>query len=289
MNRVLYLNGEFVPESHAVVRVDDGGWLHGAGLFETLLVMGGRPFCYEQHIRRLMNSAAKLLRPIDRTDLPALTEIQSLLERNELADARLRLTVTAGSMRTGPDASDGLTVCVTAVPLSMYAAELYEKGVRVRVSDFRVSESDPLAGHKTTCYLPRLLALRDAQAAQCFEAIWFTTQARLAEGSISNVFLVRGHTLHTPPLSTPVLPGIARHAVIELARKRGLPVEESPLNIDDLLGADEVFLTNVMMRVLPVVKIEKLPIGDEKVGEQTRTLSWALDEHIREECGKDTA
>ncbi|MFQ5461464.1 MAG: aminotransferase class IV [Phycisphaerae bacterium] len=284
---MVYFNGEIVPEAEAGVRIDDGGWLHGAGLFETMVAQGGHPFRYEQHIRRLMNSAAKLLRPIDRTDLPAPSDIESLLRRNELADARLRLTVTAGSMRSGDDTADALTVCVTAFPLATYAAELYEKGVRVIVTDSRVSTSDPLAGHKTTCYLPRLLALREARAARCFEAIWFTTQARLAEGSISNVFLVRGDALRTPPLDTPVLPGIARHTVIELARQNGLTVEQSPLTIDDLLEADEVFLTNVMMKVLPVVTIEKHKIGDEQVGAHTKTLAWAFEELIREECGQD--
>ncbi|UCE61805.1 MAG: aminotransferase class IV, partial [Phycisphaerales bacterium] len=138
-----------------------------------------------------------------------------LLQRNELATARVRLTVSAGSMQATPEEDPPLTVCATASPLSPPSTQLYETGVPVVICGFRQSPSDPLAGHKTTAYLGRLLGLRHARCARCYEALWFTTANRLAEGSISNVFVVKDRVLKTPPLDTPVLPGIARGVVLD--------------------------------------------------------------------------
>jgi len=281
----VYLNGEFLPEADAKVGVDDGGWLHGAGLFETMRAENGRIFRLESHVERLMRSATGLLRPIERENLPAENDFRELLERNGLTTSRVRMTVSAGSMRGDLTTGEAkLNVCVTASKLASYSARLYETGVDVVVCDFRQSPSDPLAGHKTTSYLPRLLALRKAQQARCTEAIWFTTSNRLAEGSISNVFLLSRGTLKTPPLDTPVLPGIARGVIVEIARRDGLEVQECSLTIDDLLDADEVFLTNTIMQVMPVVRVEKHTIGDGHVGPVSRRLRKEYQKLVREEC-----
>src|SRR6185503_6692986 len=104
-------------------------------------------------------------------------------------------------------------------PLAGYSAELYAHGVQVIVCSYRASPTDPLGGHKTTSYFPRLLGLREAQQARCTEAIWFTTSKHLAEGCISNVFVVRDGAMKTPPLDTPVLPGIARGVVLEISQQ----------------------------------------------------------------------
>jgi branched-subunit amino acid aminotransferase/4-amino-4-deoxychorismate lyase len=285
MTRYVHLNGELVPEADAHVGIDDGGWLHGAGLFETMRAENGRIFRLESHMERLMRSAAKLLRPVDREQLPGESDFRTLLERNELTTARVRLTVSAGSMRAEPEADEpGLTVCVTASELLPYPDKLYETGIDVVLADFRQSPSDPLAGHKTTSYLPRLLALRKAQRVRCMEAIWFTTNNHLAEGSISNVFIIREGVLKTPPLDTPVLPGIARGVVLEIARRDGLAAEECPLTINDLLDADEVFLTNTIMQVMPVIRIERHGLGDGRVGPATRRLRESYVGLVLEEC-----
>ena len=116
------------------------------------------------------------------------------------------------------------------------------------------------------------------------EAIWFTTNNQLAEGSISNVFLVRKGILKTPPLDTPVLPGIARSVVLEIARRDGLEVQERPLTVDDLLDADEVFLTNTIMQVMPVIRVEKRGIGKGGVGPVAGRHRREYEKHVREEC-----
>jgi branched-chain amino acid aminotransferase len=283
---IAYINGSFLPEPEAMVGVDDGGWLHGAGLFETMRAEHGRVFRLGSHLDRLRRSAERVLRPIGWTELPNEQAFCELLRRNQLNEARIRLTVTAGSMRSteGTDAVPPLTVCISAAPLSNYPAKLYETGVAVILSPYHVSPTDPIAGHKTTSYLPRLLGLRHAQSLGCMEALWFTTRNELAEGSISNVFVVSRGVLKTPPTETPVLPGIARGVVLENARRLGIEAAETPLTIHDLLDADEVFVTNSIMQILPVVRVERHDIGEGRVGAMTTRLLNAYRELVRQEC-----
>ncbi len=286
MTATVYLNGDFVPETAAQVSVFDGGWLHGAGLFETMRAENSRVFRLEPHLERLRRSANVILTPIERKDLPEEAVFGELLERNGLREARVRLTVSAGSMREaeGGDARQ-LTVCATASPLSGYPAELYERGASAAVCDFRLSTTDPLAGHKSTAHLPRLLGLRQAQQKRCLEAIWFTNINELAEGSITNVFVVRGGVIKTPPLDTPVLPGIARALVLQLASDGGIPSKQCPLSIDDLLDAEEVWLTNAIMQVMPVVRVERHEIGRGRVGPIGKRLYQEYRGRVKQECG----
>lgn len=277
MTASVFINGRFCDEVDATVGIDDGGLLHGAGLFETMRAENGCIFRLESHMERLQRSAAALLMPVDRRALPAVDIFRELLERCELTCARVRLTLTAGSVQDRSDsASPAMTIFVTATELADYPPEVYENGVGVAICDHRVSPSDPLAAHKTTCYFPRLLGLRRARHLHCSEALWFTTTHQLAEGCLSNVFIVRDGALKTPPLETPVLPGIARSVVLEIAGGIGVDATETTLTIDDLLDADEVFLTNSIMQVLPVTRVEKRDIGSGRVGPIARRL---LDEY----------
>lgn len=286
MTATVYLNGKFVSESDAKISISDGGWLHGAGLFETMFVDYGRVFRLESHMERLLHSARYILRPLERTHLPDENVFRELLERNVMRSARIRMTVTAGSMLARQNDGDEYdhTVCITAKPLASYADSLYAKGVSVVVCEYRQSPSDPIAGHKTTAYLPRLLGMREAQQAHCMESLWFTTQNQLAEGSITNVFIVKEGVLKTPPLDTPVLPGIARAVVLELAAEEKIETQQCPISIDDLLDADEVILTNAIMQVMPVVRVEQSDIADGQVGPLAKRLRECYRQLIKKEC-----
>ncbi|HUU83655.1 MAG TPA: aminotransferase class IV [Phycisphaerae bacterium] len=291
MSNFVFLNGGFVAGANARLSIWEGGWLHGAGLFETMRAAHGQIFRLDAHLDRLTNSARALLFPIERPDLPLTTDFEELLSRNELAEARVRLTVSSGPMlEPGSDAAperDGrpsVTVCATAAPFSAYSQDLRTWGMSVMISPYRVSPDDPLAGHKCTSYLSRLLALRHAQARRCSEALWFTTNNLLSEGSISNVFLVKDGALATPPLETPVLPGITRAAVLELAAAGGIEALQRALTINDLLDADEVFLTNSMMEIMPVRRVEKHAIGGGKPGPMTQRLAEEYRRLLEREC-----
>ncbi len=286
MADIVYLNGEFLPAGEARISIYDGAFLHGAGLFETMRADYGKVFRLDSHIERMLASAEKLGLPIERPDLPLPGDFDDLLKKNELQTARLRITVSVGSMYAATESANTpkLNVCVTAVNLPPYPAELYSDGMKVMISPFTQSTTDPLAGHKTIDYLPRLLALRQATNFKCGEALWFTPQNFLAEGCISSVFIVKNGELATPPLNTPVLPGVSRAVVIEIAEKQSIKCEEKNLTINDLLDADEVLLTGSSMQVMPVCDVEKKAIGTGKPGPMTARLLKLFRETVEREC-----
>lgn len=288
MSRFVILNGKLLPTAEARIGVFDGGWLHGAGLFETMRAENGRVFRFGQHLDRLCASAARVLAPLPRSALPDEAAIADLMKKNDLTDARVRLTVSAGDLTEANDSeTPPLTVCVTASPLKPYPEQQMRSGVRVMISKYRQSRSDPLAGHKTTCYLPRLMALKAAGEVGCTEALWLTPENRLAEGSISNVFIVKNDVVMTPPVDTPVLPGIARGLVLEMCAARGITTEECSIDVNWLLDADEVFLTNTIMQVLPVSHVEQRAIGKGAPGPMTVELGHQFRQRVAEECASD--
>lgn len=290
MSEWVCLNGEIVASREAAIPANDAGLLHGAGLFETIRVVGASPFRLSAHIERLRRSATALGMPVptDVASWPA--DIARLLEANRLSDARLRITLTpgpVGSAGAGDESDFRGTVLITAVADSGYPSESYERGMTAAICPYRVSDRDPVAGHKTTCYLPRLLALHAAREKQCAESLWFTTQGRLAEGCISNVFLVSDGRVRTPPRDTPVLPGITRGAVLELLSAGVAPASEEELTIDDLLAAREVFITNAMMGVMPVTHLERHVVGDGIPGAVTRRLIAEYRNLVQRETSPD--
>jgi branched-chain amino acid aminotransferase len=278
------LNGRLMPADRAQVSVFDSGLMQGIGLFETMRGSNGRVFKLEQHLGRLVNSARQLGWSV----LPELDElrdnVQQVVGATEHEDTRVRLTVTTGTLRPTEQEAPDLTVIASAAAGAEYPAECYTKGVTVLVSDYRQGKHDPAAGHKTTSYFGRLASLREAHARGAFEALWFTYDDQLAEGAITSVFLVQNERLLTPPLDTPVLPGITRATVIDLAVELAIPVREQALTLRDLLEADEVFLTNSLMELVPVVRVGREPIGAEKPGETTAQLYRAYRTLVEREC-----
>jgi D-amino acid aminotransferase len=280
---LVYLNGALVPEHEARVGVLDAGLQHGVGLFETMRTYLGRFFRLGEHLQRLIGSAAALGLPTPGTADELEAAVRRTVADNGLSDARVRLTATRGRLS---EAGDGTpTVIVTAVPLSAYPAELYQRGMSVAVADIRQNETDPTCRHKTLLYFPRLLALEAARKKGCGEALFFNTQKHLAEGAISNVFLVCGGELLTPSLETGILPGITRRAVLECAGAEGIRTIEKTLTIHDLLGASEVFLTNSIMEIMPVSQVERHRVGDGRPGQRTRRLSDRLRALIEQQAG----
>jgi len=215
------------------------------------------------------------------------SRVMELLEANELRDARIRVTATVGSIpRPGAETSQtgSPTRLITANAVQAYPSDLYQHGMRVCICPYKQNPSDPLAGHKTLAYLPRLMALRDAAEKKCHEALWFTSDHRLAEGSVCNVFLVRDGVIRTPPAATPILPGTVRRAVIEIAAAGGMELSECGIDIDALLSADEVFLTGSVLEVMPATAIEKHQVGSGVPGAITRRVAKLYSEMVVREC-----
>lgn len=291
----VWLNGQFVERDSAMVSIFDAGFQHGVGLFETMLARNGVVFRPRAHMERLVNSARQLLLS-ERLRIDPLIEALNLtVSRNKLKEARVRLTITGGNLnmlQTEGRSQVDPTIVIVAQPPTVYPDAFFEKGVLVVIADARANPLDPMAGHKTLNYWPRIQALQFAASKRAGESLWFTVSNHLASGSVSNVFLVKDGRLLTPiargeeepgALPAPVLPGITRAIILELAEDMDIEVEKRMLDINDLLSADEVFLTNSSWGVLPVVGVEREKIADATVGELTRRLRSAWLELVEQE------
>jgi branched-chain amino acid aminotransferase len=279
----VFLNEKLVDVDEACISVTDSGFLYGAGLFETMRSHNGVVFCLKDHLDRLFFSANSLSinNPYDRQYL--IDAIYTVLHVNKLTDARLRLTLSSGPMAKS-DQKPRPTLLITATKLQPYPQEYYNKGVMVVLCPFRQNVKEPTYGHKTTSYFSRMLALNWAHQRRAAEALWFTVDDRLAEGSISNVFLIKDSALYTPPIETPVLAGVARKTVCQIALRNSIKLVEKNLYINDVLKADEIFLTNVIMQILPVISVEKHMVGDGKVGPIAKMLYERFNEFVKDNC-----
>jgi len=286
MTEQVFLNDKLVDIDKASISVTDSGFLYGAGLFETMRSHNGVVFALTDHLDRLFAAADVLSinNPYDREYIAEA--INKVLVANKLTDARLRLTLTNGPMAESEEQRKS-TLLITATKFQSYPPEYYKKGVMVVLCPFKQNPIDPTSGRKTTSYFSRMIALNLAHQKRAAEAIWFTVDNRLAEGCISNVFLVKDSVLYTPPINTPVLPGVARKTVCLLAGQNSIKLTEKDLSIDDLLGADEIFLSNVIMQVMPIMKVENHIVGDGRVGDVTKKLQTSFDQLVKSECEKN--
>ncbi|MFG0273925.1 MAG: aminotransferase class IV [Phycisphaerales bacterium] len=280
----VWLNGEFVERDSARIGAFDAGFQHAVGLFETMGARGSAVFRLDDHLDRLIRSARTLGLSDSLKFNPLREAVRRVAEKAGLERARIRLTVTGGdlNMLAASGASDHTpTILIVAQPATPYPEAMFERGVGVTVSDLRVNPLDPFEGHKTLNYWRRLRALQTASSAGAAETIVLQVTNHLAGGAVSNVFLVRDGALATPiaqgeeaggAMAAPVLPGITRAFVMEAADAMGVGTARKMLALEDLLDADEVFLTNSSWGVLPVVQVEGKAIGSGAPGELTRAL-----------------
>ena len=295
----VWINDDFVDENTAALPLRDTGLLHGAGVFTTARGYRGIVFELLSHLRRLRESCEALFIPLQYRDEQLTAAVDELLDRNQLVDARLRITVTRGAAQQDPLHGTHLTptVFITAAPIEPYPAEFYQRGLTVILLDEqKLNPYDLQAGHKTLNYFSRLAALREANRRGAGEALWFSVHNYLQSGSISNVFVVKDDVLITPPTkwelrdgASVVLPGVTRAKVLELAKADGIETRLERIDVNQLLDADEIFLTNSIMQVMPVCRIERKAIGDDKPGPVTRRLAEALAGAIESACGGGTA
>ncbi|HSV26799.1 MAG TPA: aminotransferase class IV, partial [Sedimentisphaerales bacterium] len=191
-----FLNGKIVDVSSAGISVRDVGFLYGAGLFETMRCCGGVVFAIDDHLDRLFASAEKLGVRNTYSREAVRAAIYAAVRANGFKDARVRLTLTGGETH-----GEQSTLLVMATPYEGYPEEYYQKGIRTVLCNMRQNTEEITCGHKTLSYFARMAALNQAKLKGAAEALWLTVDGRLAEGSISNLFLVKGGTVATPPLT----------------------------------------------------------------------------------------
>ena len=280
MSNVVYLNGALVPRSRAKVSALDYGFLYGLGLFETMRSYEGQVFRLESHLSRLSRSAELLGIPVIISELR--DAIRETLGANRLRNARIRVTISAGEgeMPPNPKTCRKPTVLVLAERYQPYPQEVFRRGFRAVISSIRRNSQSPLSGLKSASYLESLLAKRQAREKGCDEAICLNDRGFLAEASMSNIFLVSEGILRTPGEGSGILPGITRSVIIELAFKLGINVLEEDIRPIELFQAQEAFLTNSLIEVMPLTEIEGKPVASGRPGALSERLLTEYREQV---------
>jgi branched-chain amino acid aminotransferase len=275
-----------VPPQDASVSALDRGFVQGEAIYETMRTYHARPFASQQHLGRLLRGAeAWGFPPFDTGDLEEALE--DLAARRAPLESALRITLSRGAPHPWAPEEDlcDPTWTLFAGPLPAHVSAYYERGVRCIVaSRVRWNPGGFIPAVKFTGNPEILLAKREARAAGAFEAILLNSSGLVAEGASSNIFLVKNRRLVTPSLQTGILDGVTRAVVLELAQKRGLPVEERDVAAWELLQAEEVFLTSTLKEVIPVVEIGGAPVGRGEPGLITDHLLGAYQERCLESC-----
>jgi len=278
---IVYLNGSFVPAAEAAVSVFDRGFLVADGIFETFYATEGAPIELDRHLARLQRSAAYIrLRRVPSSETLAAA-LEGVLAHNGLADpasgpeVALRLTVSRGAELDGPPT-------VTAFARALTAGHLRKRTdgvIGFVLPHSRAAQSPELANHKTLAYLASALGqimLAELTPDPRAEGFFADGDGALLEGTSSNLFVVEGDRLVTPPVSDGLLPGTSRAEVLQLASGCGLQVAEERVPRARLLAADEAFITSSTLRVAPLVSLDGVTVGDGKRGPVVERLQAAF-------------
>jgi len=281
----VYLNGCVVPRSEARISVSDRGFLYGDGFFETMRIVGGRPFRLEAHLERMRQSCLAAGWGGAPDDREIREAVEALVRANGVREGYLRITVSRGEHRgalTDLEAREP-TVLVDAHAMELPPLESPPPFTLAR-SAFPVNERSPLARHKALSYQQNLLALADGRRRGADEVYFVNTRGLLAEGAISNLFLVWDGVVGTPDVRCGLLPGITREAVREICADAGIPLETGEYPEGELGTADEVFCTNSLRGIVAVERIVDTPPRDFTAHPLTARLQGLYAALVRREC-----
>lgn len=280
---LVYVNGAFVPKADAKVSVFDHGYLYGDGIYETLRAYQGMLFLLDKHLARLKHSADSLFLKLPLTLDRIGDAMKETVAKNGLGDAYVRIQISRGPGEIGLDPAlcPEPTMVIAAKPFKDYPADLFERGVSTSIVNTR--RNHPLAldpSIKGTNFLNNILAKIEAIKAGAYEAIMLNWEGHVAEGTISNIFHVKSGVLFTPSLKTGILEGVTRGLVLELARREHVETRETLISPAELFDADECFITNTTMEIMPVTRIDNRTVGKGAPGPVTRALRQAYKREV---------
>jgi branched-chain amino acid aminotransferase len=279
---LVYVNGKYLSRGRAKVSVFDRGFLLGDGVFETLRAYEGAIFRLEDHLDRLFKSALKVRLSVLYTRKEFSEILHKLLKKNRLKNALIRITISRGEGEVGSVLSRSAepTVVVLSRLFSGYPPALYGKGVKIAT----VKDCRPLyPGIKSTSFQKNVLIKMRAQGEGADDAVMVDEHGYVMEGTSSNLFIVKKGRLVTPPPEAGILEGITRRTVMELAARRSIPVQEALFSREEMYGADECFLSNTSLEVMPVVEIDRHSMGSGQPGPLTILLMKAFRTAVRGE------
>ncbi len=277
MTNYIFFNGKIIPVTEKCISSDDRGFLYGDAIFETLRTYNGNPFKLTEHLERMRSSAEKLRLSYECSNAEISENITKLLEKNSVQDAYIRITLSRGEGGSALQMSDGLrsTILIQVKPFTPYDEQLYKKGMSLCVSKQRRSTTSTICRHKTTNLLTSILLKEEAGSKSAHDSIVLNTDGYVAECVVSNIFMVNNGSVVTPSLDTNILPGITRRTVLDICQNSGIPAREESFKIESLIKAEEVFITNSLMEIMPVSRIDDYQIGKSVPGKITQQIMSA--------------
>lgn len=264
----VWFNGKFVEQEEVKVGILDPGFLYGQGVFETMRAYNERVFRLDSHVERLLKALAIIHIQADIKPDLLKKAVKQCLKENGLKDVYLRLTVWQAAKETDPvinyratrkekDVYNGVNIAILARSYNFFQKEDYQKGLKSIISKtFRQNEFSPLSRIKSSNYLHLLLAYQEAKKNNADEALILNTRNFLTEASRANVFVVKDNCLLTPSLDCGCLAGITRDTVLAIAEKEKIKTIETKITAEDLEKADEAFLTNSLIEIMPLVSVD---------------------------------
>jgi len=278
------VNGNVVPAEQARVSVLDNGFTFGDAVYETLRTYAGRPFHLDRHLERLRASADRLgFAPPFGDDVFA-RRLDELLARagNDESYIRIILSRGEGDISYRFERVKGPTLVMVVKPFEPPPERDYAEGIPVVIASVRRNHPRALdPAIKSNNLLNNILAVREGQSRGATETILLNDGGEVAEGASSNVFVVKGGRVSTPPLAAGILSGITRRLVLDLCREAGIPASEETLSVADLLDADEVFITSTTKEAAPVTAIDGKPVGSGKPGPVHKRILQAYRDYAR--------
>lgn len=274
MNKI-WLNNQLVSESKATVSVFDRGFLYGDGVYETVRVYDGRIFRIKNHLERLDHSLKGINLKIPWNREYLIGACERLIKANKLKESLVRITISRGVGKIGydPSACKKPTLVIFSTPVRQDLFDLWKNGVKIQIVQVRRNSLKSLSPSvKHTNCLNGILAKMESLKARSFEGVFLNLDDELAEGTISNIFIVKEGVLKTPSLDCGILDGVTRGAMIETAKKTGIKVSETHIRLPEVFKADEIFLTSTTMEAMPVVRVNGKIVGNGKPGMITRLL-----------------
>jgi branched-chain amino acid aminotransferase len=281
---MIYLNNKLVPKGKAMVSVYDHGFLYGDGIYETLRVYDGVVFKLSEHIDRLFSSASMIGLSVPKSPAAITGAVYKTLSANKHKDAVVRITVSrgAGPLGLDPGLCPKPTFVIMTHAFKPYPRRSYQKGLSIAIVNTKRNYGKALNPQiKSLNFLNNILAKIEAKEMDVQEAIMLNYRGYIAEGTVSNIFFVRDSTLCTPSLKVGILGGITRSIILALARKSKIRLKEGQFKPVDLYEAQEVFISNTTMEVMPVHEINNKIISDTP-GQITKKLRQDYNRAVRE-------
>jgi len=276
---IILLDSKFIKADTALLLSLSPGVIKGVGVFETMQAYNGKIFAFNEHLNRMKKGlkAYKMRMPFSRERI--LNSIMKLLQRNKFKNARVRLTVWQEGIQQ--------RISIIAQPANKSFSQKYKNGMSAATSKF-VRPKTKVSHLKTIDYSVFRHALLNAQKNGFDEAILLNSKKELVETSRANIFCIKNNTLYTPAIRCGCLNGITRQKVIDCARKLGLRVKPVKMSIEDLKKADEVFMTNSLVEVMPLKSLDGRSISKNKPLITTPKIALSYRSLVKEYLKNDT-